>query len=83
MGFLLMNCCYILFSKELNRFYTGVCHDDLELRVKKHNDHDYGTHRFTAKANDWTLVFTIECETFSQAVKIEKHIPCPGGFFFI
>jgi putative endonuclease len=69
-----MNSCYIIFSKKLNRFYIGVCHDDLEVRIQKHNDHSYGKHRFTAKANDWELFLNIECESFSQASKIEKHI---------
>ncbi|MBK7666840.1 MAG: GIY-YIG nuclease family protein [Sphingobacteriaceae bacterium] len=69
-----MNSCYIIFSKKLNRFYIGVCHADLEVRIQKHNDHSYGKHRFTAKANDWELFLNIECESFSQASKIEKHI---------
>ena len=69
-----MNSCYIVFSKKLNRFYIGVCHDNLESRIKKHNAHSYGEHRFTAKANDWELFLNIECESFDHAVKIEKHI---------
>jgi len=69
-----MNCCYIIFSKKLNRFYTGTCHDDLDSRIQKHNDHSYGNHRFTAKANDWKLFLSIECETFAMARNIELHI---------
>jgi putative endonuclease len=72
--FLFMICCYIIFSKKLNRFYIGVCHDDLQLRIEKHNSHEYGLHRYTAKANDWEGYLIIECETFSQATKIEKRI---------
>jgi putative endonuclease len=69
-----MNCCYILFSQKLNRHYIGVCHDDLQLRIVKHNSHEYGEHRFTAKASDWELIIRIECDSFSQARKIESHI---------
>ncbi|MBN8694752.1 MAG: GIY-YIG nuclease family protein [Bacteroidetes bacterium] len=69
-----MKCCYILFSEKLNRFYIGVCQDDLNERILKHNNHTYGNHRFTAKASDWILFFLIDCESYSQAVKIEKHI---------
>ena len=69
-----MDSCYIIFSKTLNRFYIGVCHDDLEERIKKHNEHSYGSNRFTAKANDWELFLKIDCENFKEAVKIEKHI---------
>ena len=69
-----MNSCYIIFSKKLNRFYIGVCHDDLEERIKKHNEHSYGLNKFTAKADDWELFLKIDCIDFKQAVKIEKHI---------
>ncbi|MBA3665107.1 MAG: GIY-YIG nuclease family protein, partial [Bacteroidetes bacterium] len=69
-----MNSCYVIFSKKLDRFYIGACHDSLEERLKKHNNHSYGVQRFTAKANDWVLFLEIECDSFSQALKIEKHI---------
>src|SRR3546814_6411976 len=69
-----MNYCYILFSNKLNRFYTGASHNDLNERILKHNDHSYGNHRFTAKANDWELFLSIECESFAEARRIELHI---------
>ena len=83
-GFVLyMNCCYIIFSKKLNRFYIGVCQDNLNERILKHNHHTYGNHRFTAKADDWTLFLSIECESYSQAVKIEKHIKAMKSSLYI
>jgi putative endonuclease len=69
-----MNCCYILHSRKLDRFYIGVCQDDLVKRIIKHNSHEYGLHRYTAKAEDWELILNIECSSYSQALKIEKHI---------
>ena len=69
-----MSFCYIIYSKKLNRFYTGACQNDLIERIKKHNNHSYGPHRFTALANDWELFFSIECSSFSMARKIEIHI---------
>ena len=69
-----MNCSYVLYSEKLGRFYIGACHDDLESRIRKHNSHEYGNHRFTAKAGDWALFLTIHCESFSQAIRIEKHL---------
>ncbi len=69
-----MNSCYIIHSQKLNRFYIGVCHEDLDSRLIKHNNHSYGQHRFTAKADDWQLFLNIECSSFTQAIKIEKHI---------
>jgi putative endonuclease len=58
----------------MNRFYTGVSQDDLQERILKHNLHTYGTHRYTAKTNDWELYHCIVCSSFSLAVKLEKHI---------
>lgn len=69
-----MNCCYILYSETLKRHYIGISHDDLPKRIAKDNSHEYGEHRFTAKASDWQLILNIECQSFSQAVNIEKHI---------
>ncbi len=45
--------CYILHSPTLNKFYIGVTQSELDSRIKKHNEHSYGNHRFTAQANDW------------------------------
>lgn len=69
-----MSYCYILFSKKLDTFYIGATHDLLEHRIEKHNLHTYGNDKFTAITNDWQLYFSIPCETFHQAVAIEKHI---------
>jgi putative endonuclease len=69
-----MNHSYILYSKKLDRFYIGACHSDLHDRIAKHNDHAYGAHRYTAKANDWGLYLSIECHTFAMARRIELHI---------
>ncbi len=62
---------YILFSKKLNRFYTGYTNDlDIRLTFHKHPE----SRKFTAKATDWVLFFKIECDSKKQALAIEKHI---------
>jgi putative endonuclease len=66
--------CYIIHSESLNRFYVGALHEDLEKRVQKHNEHAYGNHRFTEKASDWKVYLFIPFETYSQAIRIERHI---------
>ena len=66
--------CYIIFSKKLNRFYIGVTQQGVNERILKHNEHAYGNHRFTAKAEDWELFLFIESDDYKQAVRIEKHI---------
>jgi putative endonuclease len=66
--------CYIIYSKTLNRFYTGACHGDLQDRIDKHNSHSYGKHRYTAVAKDWELFLAIEVQHYAHAVRIERHI---------
>ncbi len=68
-----MSYCYILFSKKLNKFYTGFTQNSVVDRLEKHNSNAYGKH-FTSIANDWEIFLSIKCDTNSQAVKIEKHI---------
>ena len=67
-----MHHVYILFSKKLNRFYIG-CTSDLNLRLDFHL-HDTQTRKFTHKADDWKLFFSLECSSKRQALAIEKHI---------
>ena len=63
---------YFLFSEKLDKFYIGYT-SDLEVRFDFHLN-DIQTRKFTHKAEDWILVFKIDCETKSQALAIEKHI---------
>ena len=62
---------YILKSEKLNRFYIGYT-SDIDIRMEFHKNAE--SHKFTAKADDWILVFKIDCQTKSQALNIEKHI---------
>ncbi len=68
-----MAACYILYSIKLDKFYVGFTQDSVEERVAKHNASSYGYH-YTSKADDWQIFLVIECDTISQAMKIEKHI---------
>ena len=65
---------YILFSKILNRFYIGATRLLPEQRLERHLSEYYGSEKFTSKANDWLLFYSIECLTFKQALQIEQHI---------
>jgi putative endonuclease len=75
--------CYILYSATLNCFYIGAVHDSLETRLKKHRDRFYGNSHFTAQADDWELYMFIECDSFSQAIRIERHIKRMKSCVFI
>ncbi|MDA3818702.1 MAG: hypothetical protein PF486_15070, partial [Prolixibacteraceae bacterium] len=44
-------------------------------RLEKHNNHSYGNHRFTAKANDWVVFLIIEARDYPHAIiRIERKI---------
>lgn len=60
--------CYILYSKRLNTFYVGATHETVEQRLDKHNNHQYGNHRFTAKTNDWEIFLVIKTNNCPHAV---------------
>ncbi len=66
-----MNSVYILYSEKLKKFYTGFT-SNLENRLEYHKS--ALPHKFTAKANDWEIFLTIECESKKQALAIETHI---------
>ncbi len=47
--------CYIIYSPKLNQFYVGVTNNGVAERLLRHNNHQYGGHRYTAKTNDWEI----------------------------
>jgi putative endonuclease len=65
---------YILFSSKLNKFYIGATRLSVKERYKRHISSYYGESKFTSQTKDWVLFFEIKCSTYSQALKIEKHI---------
>ncbi|MFY7742466.1 MAG: GIY-YIG nuclease family protein [Flavobacterium sp.] len=67
-----MHFVYILHSEKLNRFYIGYT-KNLDKRLDFHL-HDTQSRKFTYKADDWSLYFSIKCTTKNQALAIEKHI---------
>ena len=66
--------CYIIYSAKLNRFYIGVTHEDILLRIEKHNQANYGKHRFTATASDWVLFLFIPCCDYAHAIRVERKV---------
>ena len=66
--------CYILFSKRLNKFYVGATNERIEQRLEKHNNHIYGSHRFTATTNDWEVFFVIAALDYAHAIRMERKI---------
>ena len=67
-----MASVYILFSKNLDRFYTGSC-KDLSYRIEQHLNKDFSK-SFTAKTDDWELFLFVDHLSYDQARLIEEHI---------
>ena len=65
---------YIIYSKTLDRFYTGATCIAATTRLERHLFHFYGDSKFTSKAPDWELFYSIACESYPQALQIEQHI---------
>ena len=63
---------YILYSKKLDKYYTGSCFNLME-RIDDHL-HKRFEDGFTSKADDWKLFYSINDLNYQQARKIEKHI---------
>ena len=68
-----MPCCYILYSDSSESFYVGSTVLEASERLEQHNS-KYYPNKFTARGIPWKLFFVIECDSISQARKIELHI---------
>ena len=66
--------CYILYSDSLNRYYVGSTILTIEKRLERHLAGYYGVLKYTHGTNDWNIFLEIECETHTQARRIESHI---------
>ena len=75
--------CYILHSAQLDRFYIGATQSNLEERILKHNQQRYGTHRYTAPADDWMLFLKIPADDYAHAIRIERKIKSMKSSKFI
>jgi len=62
--------CYILYSLKLDRYYVGHS-QDIDLRLVQHNS---GISAFTAKADDWKIVYKQAFETRESARTRENEI---------
>ena len=63
---------YILYSNFLDKYYIGYTGDDIVERIRRHNSKV--KKGFTAKANDWELVYKEAFADKSSAMIREKEI---------
>ncbi|GMW01651.1 MAG: hypothetical protein AMXMBFR84_27880 [Candidatus Hydrogenedentota bacterium] len=69
---------YILQSQSTGRYYCGST-DDVERRVRQHNDSGYrGTKTTKRFEGPWTLVWTEQHPSRSVAMTREKQIKARG-----
>lgn len=61
---------YILYSKNIDRYYTGVTYSP-KLRLFRHLAK---LSLFTKQTDDWKLVKTFEFKARAEAMKFEKNI---------
>lgn len=61
---------YIIYSKQIDRFYIGQT-ENIENRIKNHLA---GISKFTARANDWKLVYQEGYKTRTEAIQRENAI---------
>jgi len=70
---------YIIYSSSIEKFYTGQT-VDIERRLEEHNR---GKTSFSAHGMPWTLVYSKECSSRSEALKLEKFIKKRGAGRFL
>ena len=61
---------YIIYSKKIDRYYTGVT-EDLAWRLERHNQ---GWGRYTKRGIPWKVVYEEKFVTKSDALKREREI---------
>jgi putative endonuclease len=65
--------CYIIYSPNFNKYYTGFCQESFADRLLKHNTGFY-KNTYSSFTHDWETYLILECQSISQALAIEKHI---------
>ena len=74
-----MYTTYILYSHKIDRSYTGSC-QDISFRLTQHNT---GRNKSTKHGMPWEIVYTINCNTRSEAVALETKIKKRGAKRFL
>ncbi len=61
---------YIIYSKKLDKFYTGFT-ENIQLRIERHNN---GWSKFTKNGIPWELVYYEVHDSKQEALKREREI---------
>ena len=74
-----MHYVYILYSKKIERYYTGMT-SQIEKRIESHNT---GKSVYTKKGIPWELKWQSEGIAKKEAMELEKRIKKRGASRFI
>ncbi|NRB51605.1 MAG: GIY-YIG nuclease family protein [Saprospiraceae bacterium] len=66
-----MNFVYILYSRQLDRYYIGYCSMSVEDRLSKHLSNHKG---YTGRAKDWEICYTESYSTRQAAYRRERAL---------
>ena len=69
-----MALCYIIYSKQVDRYYVEVTQDSISNRLEKHNSKHYGLNHYTSISSDWEIYMIIEVLGINQAIRLEQKI---------
>ena len=75
-----MYTVYILFSKQLQKYYVGYSSKNAQDRLKEHL---YNHKGFTARTKDWNIIYKIEMNSKSEALMLERKIKKRGAKRFL
>jgi len=78
--FFMFYITYILYSKELDRYYTGSSSLSISERLEYHLHNHKG---FTSKAKDWEVKFVVDHQTVQEARALERKIKKRGAKRFL
>ena len=67
---------YILFSNQIQKYYTGYTNSSINERLKQHL---YNHKGFTGKAKDWIVAYKKVLITKNEALKLENKIKKRGA----
>ncbi|MCH6235892.1 GIY-YIG nuclease family protein [Cognataquiflexum rubidum] len=62
---------YILYSKNLDKYYVGHTCDVMDERLRKHNSNHKG---FTGNSPDWILMYMEEYSDKESAYRRERQV---------
>ena len=74
-----MYTVYAIYSKQIDRFYIGQT-SSLVKRLISHREFNKG---FTARADDWKLIYSEEVTTRREAILREKQLKSGNGRNFL